>query len=380
MNKTIIGLALLASATTTNAQGEGTLRIKGQLTGFTDTVLVMRPATRSLNADTTMVTGNGTFDITIKLDKPQQLYLATPGTIRREQNAAFGVQFIGVPGESVELTGDPRTRYDINGSTFYQQYHEADIAMETAQKPINDIYKEYRTRLQAGENQETLLKELNARMEQAQKDYKNAVLNFIRQHPDYEASAAIIQQLEELGLMEQAAELLTESVRQGRMKDFYGKAISAARQAKEAEERAAKLQATGVEAPDFTLNDINGKPLSLSSLRGKHVVLDFWGSWCGWCIKGMPQMKEYYAKYKDKLEILGIDCNDTEEKWKAAVEKHQLPWLHVYNPRGSQDDVCAKYGIQGFPTKILVGPDGKIVKTVVGEDPEFYTLLDSLFK
>ncbi|MGM9711866.1 MAG: peroxiredoxin family protein, partial [Prevotella sp.] len=132
--------------------------------------------------------------------------------------------------------------------------------------------------------------------------------------------------------------------------------------------------------PDFTLNDINGKPLSLSSLRGKHVVLDFWGSWCGWCIKGMPQMKEYYAKYKDKLEILGIDCNDTEEKWKAAVAKHELPWLHVYNPRGSQDDVCSKYGIRGFPTKILVGPDGKIVKTVVGEDPEFYTLLDSLFK
>ena len=380
MKKTIFGLALLAYAGTAQAQGEGTLRIKGQLTGFTDTVLVLRPATRSLNADTTMVTDNGTFDITIKLDKPQSLYLATPGTIRREQNAAFGVQVIGVPGESVELSGDPRIRYDINGSTFYKQYHEADIAMETAQKPINDIYKEYRTRLQAGESQEAVSKDLNAKMEQAQKDYKDAILDFIRQHPDYEASAAIIQQLEELGLMEQAAGLLSESVREGRMKDFYGKAIAAARQAKEAEERAEKLQATGVEAPDFTLNDINGKPLSLSSLRGKHVVLDFWGSWCGWCIKGMPQMKEYYAKYKDKLEILGIDCNDTEEKWKAAVAKHELPWLHVYNPRGSQDDVCSKYGIRGFPTKILVGPDGKIVKTVVGEDPEFYTLLDSLFK
>ena len=152
MNKTIFGLALLAYTGTAQAQGEGTLRIKGQLTGFTDTVLVLRPATRSLNADTTMVTDNGTFDITIKLDKPQSLYLATPGTIRREQNAAFGVQVIGVPGESVELSGDPRTRYDINGSTFYKQYHEADIAMETAQKPINDIYKEYRTRLQAGES------------------------------------------------------------------------------------------------------------------------------------------------------------------------------------------------------------------------------------
>ena len=133
----------------------------------------------------------------------------------------------------------------------------------------------------------------------------------------------------------------------------------------------------GIEAPDFTLNDINGKPLTLSSLRGKHVILDFWGSWCGWCIKGIPQMKEYYQKYAGKFEILGIDCNDPEEKWKAAVEKYELPWLHVYNPRNS--DLLEQYEIEGFPTKIIVGPDGKIVKTIIGEDPAFYTFLDHLF-
>jgi thiol-disulfide isomerase/thioredoxin len=131
------------------------------------------------------------------------------------------------------------------------------------------------------------------------------------------------------------------------------------------------------EAPDFTLNDLNGKPLTLSSLRGKYVILDFWGSWCGWCIKGIPQMKEYYQKYAGKFEILGIDCNDPEEKWKAAVEKYELPWLHVYNTRDSK--VLEQYEIQGFPTKIIVGPDGKIVKTIIGEDPAFYTLLDQLF-
>ena len=133
------------------------------------------------------------------------------------------------------------------------------------------------------------------------------------------------------------------------------------------------------EAPDFTLNDLNGKPLTLSSLRGKYVILDFWGSWCGWCIKGIPQMKEYYQKYAGKFEILGIDCNDPEEKWKAAVEKYELPWLHVYNPRGDSK-VLEQYEIQGFPTKIIVGPDGKIVKTIIGEDPAFYTFLDELFK
>ena len=67
------------------------------------------------------------------------------------------------------------------------------------------------------------------------------------------------------------------------------------------------VEADGIEAPDFTLNDLNGKPLTLSSLRGKYVILDFWGSWCGWCIKGIPQMKEYYQKYAGKFEILGID-------------------------------------------------------------------------
>lgn len=132
------------------------------------------------------------------------------------------------------------------------------------------------------------------------------------------------------------------------------------------------------QAPDFTLNDINGKPLTLSSLQGKYVLLDFWGSWCPWCIKGFPPMKEYYQKYAGKFEILGIDCNDPEEKWKAAVDKYELPWLHVYNPRDSK--VLEDYGIQGFPTKIIIDPKGQIVETIVGEDPRFYTLLDELFK
>lgn len=145
-----------------------------------------------------------------------------------------------------------------------------------------------------------------------------------------------------------------------------------------AESTDAEQKSAGVMAPDFTLNDLDGRPFTLSSLRGKYVIIDFWGAWCGWCIKGIPQMKEYYYKYKGKFEILGVDCNDSEEKWREAVKMYELPWLHVYNPRGSK--VLADYAIQGFPTKIIVGPDGKIVKTIVGEDPAFYALLDQLFK
>lgn len=135
--------------------------------------------------------------------------------------------------------------------------------------------------------------------------------------------------------------------------------------------------AEGQMAPDFTLKDIDGKSLSLSSLRGKYVIIDFWGTWCIWCVRGMPKMKEYYNKYSDKMEILGVDCNDPEKKWKDAVKELDLPWKHVYNPKKSVD-ILKSYQIQGFPTKVLVDPEGKIAKYVVGEDPNFYLYLDQL--
>ena len=132
-------------------------------------------------------------------------------------------------------------------------------------------------------------------------------------------------------------------------------------------------------APDFELPDLQGNPLKLSSLRGKYVVLDFWGSWCIWCIRGIPNMKEAYAKYKDKMEILGVDCRDAEPKWKAAVNEYQLPWLQVRCPDDKLQTLASQYNIEGFPTKVIIDPEGKIVKVIVGEDPAFYTFLDKLF-
>lgn len=146
------------------------------------------------------------------------------------------------------------------------------------------------------------------------------------------------------------------------------------------EASAAVEAADGELAPDFELPNLQGSTTKLSSLRGKYVVLDFWGSWCIWCIRGIPNMKAYYAKYKEKMEILGVDCRDSEAKWKAAVDEHQLPWLQVRCPDNQLQALAAQYGVEGFPTKVVIDPQGKIAKVVVGEDPAFYTYLDELFK
>lgn len=135
----------------------------------------------------------------------------------------------------------------------------------------------------------------------------------------------------------------------------------------------------GQTAPDFTLNDPEGKPVSLSDFRGQYVVLDFWGVWCKWCVKGIPDMKAYYEKYQGMFEILSIDFNDSEEKWLSAIDNYDMEWRHVITDEESAEELAETYSIEGFPTKIVVDPEGKIIHITVGEDPAFYKFIDDLF-
>lgn len=144
----------------------------------------------------------------------------------------------------------------------------------------------------------------------------------------------------------------------------------------EMEKKQQALQSGSVEAPAFTLKNLEGKDVSLSDFKGKWVILDFWGSWCPWCIKGFPELKEAYEKYSGQLEIIGIDCRESEAEWKAGVEKYQLPWVNVYNPEDSK--LLSEYGVQGFPTKAIINPEGKIANITVGHNPEFFTVLSDL--
>ena len=110
------------------------------------------------------------------------------------------------------------------------------------------------------------------------------------------------------------------------------------------------------------------------------MVLDFWGTWCVWCVKGIPDMKKYEEKYRKSCTFVSIDCFDSPETWKAGLEKHQMPWIHVYNPDDAPLDKNATvlYGVQGYPTKIIINPEGRIHKIFSGEGPDFYKELDAV--
>ncbi len=134
----------------------------------------------------------------------------------------------------------------------------------------------------------------------------------------------------------------------------------------------------GRQVPIFTATTSTGKTISLSDFKGKYIVLDFWGSWCMPCISGFPKMKEYYSKYRENMEIIGIACKNTELDWMKSIKKHNINWLHILNHEGS-DDLTVKYSIEAYPTKILIDQNGNLVQVFTGESEDFYKKLDSLF-
>lgn len=138
----------------------------------------------------------------------------------------------------------------------------------------------------------------------------------------------------------------------------------------------------GAEAPLFSLQDKDGRVVELSSFRGRWVVLDFWGSWCGYCINGISTMLQAYEEVKDKCEFIGIACNDTMDAWLAALDRYPMPWVQVFNSNdvAPAENVIVKYAIEGYPTKMIITPEGVIHKIFVGEESGFYATLDRVVK
>jgi peroxiredoxin len=124
----------------------------------------------------------------------------------------------------------------------------------------------------------------------------------------------------------------------------------------------ARRVAIGKPAPDFTENDAEGKPLSLSSLRGKYVLVDFWASWCQPCRMENPNVVKAFKKYEDDgFTVLGVSLDKDKGAWMKAIRHDHLTWDQVSDLNGWQNAVAREYGVRAIPANFLVGPKGIIV-------------------
>lgn len=307
---------------------------------------------------------------------PLDIRSAEQYRVMLSDNPADGmILFFAEPGDNLTVAVESLSpfTYTVSGSPLMDGITELNLRLLPIEQELQ--------RIETGELPESAYPELEKR-------YGDVLIEYVRQNPKNPAAVYAMLSMPDEQMTEGLKLVSMEDAKKSALYPYLESSIKNYERRQELEKKQRQMTSGTMDAPNFTLAGLDGKSVSLSDFRGKWVVLDFWGSWCGWCIKGMPAMKEAYDKYKGKLEIIGIDCGDTPEQWRAAVEKHKLPWVHVYNPKNSDAnsgangnaDPTAAYGVQGFPTKVIVTPDGKIADIITGEDPAFYTTLSRLLQ
>ncbi|MBR4994813.1 MAG: AhpC/TSA family protein [Alistipes sp.] len=297
------------------------------------------------------------------------------------------------PNDKITLNVECKDGYmivDVEGSDLYKEYYS--VINQCAPYKAERYKLDLRS-MEAMNNQDIKTwNELSIKASEAEKKAFTITKEYATANPSSEVNVLLFDWLSIFTYKTEIYEIMDKSLFKGAYKEleeWYLKTLKTfeERRAKalaEAEARHQESEGKGVGdmAPDFTLKNTKGKSVSLKSLRGKWVVLDFWATWCGPCKVSMPHLKEYYEKYAGKFEVVGIVGSSKEEDWKVVVNDFKLPWINVINPQDAPeaDDVLKLYNISAFPTYIIIDKEGKIYKKFIGAKQELYDELDKILE
>lgn len=336
------------------AQQGGNFKLKGTIKGLNKGIVKMNLLPPSNALVGTAEINNETFILTGKVDQPQKTFIFVEDP-SGEVYTAFGM-FIEKGELEVYYTPERKYKPQYIKAPFQQDIIKYEEYMRSLpeSKQIDKYRVEASAALKEGDNE---------RVEQIDKDKRILTWKVINKLMDFSKDAALSQSAAfhvcNLGYslpLEEQPKVFKLFKPELEAKSLYLKEF------KENYEKEFKL-GKGQIAPNFTLEDLDGKKYSLSDFKGKHVFVQFSASWCGWCKKEIPFIRDAREKLKGK-DIVFITINMDKKKalWENEIKHENITWLCLSNLEGMDSQIAKEYNINSIPASFVVSPDGHIIE------------------
>ncbi len=359
-----IAVLFLSACSGSGSDSSAEFELKGKLgNAHGDTLFLEQMATDGLKkVDTAILDENGEFTMNPKITEIGFYRLKTS-----DRNFAT---FIFDTNQKVSITGDVAdlgNSYNVEGSEDSKLFWEVNHASAASYKKRDSLQKIFQAFVNVTKMDslriDSMSNELEKPYTQLVNEHNQYLKTFIEKNSSSFASLAAIQQLQPAEFMETFL-ILDEGLFAKYPNSSYIKAFH------EGVSSSKKL-AIGTMAPEINMATTDEKPLALSSLKGKVVLIDFWASWCGPCRAENPNVVRAYNKYKSKgFDIYSVSLDKDMDKWKSAIIADGLIWKnHVCDFKFWQSPVVALYNFNSIPTNVLIDKEGKVLaKNLRGEE------------